>query len=222
MYDITLRRLKDRIATPICHLIPQPITPNILTLLAFILGLLSCFTAAFSSTPSPPPPPLHNQPLTFWLLNRLFDGLDGSLARERNSASELGGFLDLLSDFLIYSLLPLAIVHGQSILTPSLVDWRAVAVLEASFHVNNFVLFYIAAVAAKRDEGELTSVTMRPALVEGFESGLLFTAMLIWPRYISVWSWGMSAAVAVSTVQRVIFLLPVLSGLKQSGKGKDS
>ncbi|KAI9696215.1 MAG: hypothetical protein M1836_005768 [Candelina mexicana] len=218
MYDISLRRLKDRIATPICHLIPQPITPNILTLLAFILGLLCCFTAAFST----PPSPLRNWPLIFWLLNRIFDGLDGSLARERNSASELGGFLDLLSDFIIYSLLPIAIAHGQSVLTPFLVDWRAVAVLEASFHVNNFVLFYIAAVAAKRDEEELTSVTMRPALVEGFESGLLFTAMLVWPQYISVWSWFMSAAVAVGTVQRVTFLLPVLSGLKQSGKGKDS
>jgi hypothetical protein len=58
----------------------------------------------------------------------------------------------------------------------------ALTLLEASFHVNNFVLFYSAAVAANRKDIELTSVTMRPALIEGFESGLIFTPMLVWPR----------------------------------------
>ena len=85
--------------------------------------------------------------------------------------------------------------------------------LEASFHINNFVLFYIAAVAAKRDKKELTSVTMRPALIEGFESGMIFTAMVIWPGHITWLCWGMSAAVAVGVVQRVSYLIPVLKRL---------
>ncbi len=160
-------------------------------------------------------------PLIFWILNRIFDGLDGSLARERGKASELGGFLDLLSDFIIYSLLPISIAYGQSKMNPDFVDWRAVAILEATFHVNNFVLFYIAAVAAKRDEKELTSVTMRPALIEGFESGLLFTAMLMYPYYITWLSWGMSAAVTVGVIQRVVYLWPVLDRLEKAGTQKD-
>ncbi len=85
--------------------------------------------------------------------------------------------------------------------------WLAIAVVEASFHVNNFVLFYVGAVLEKRKAGmvvgaggkdgakdgdgkeakakvmvkELTSVAMRPALVEGVESGIMFTVMLAWP-----------------------------------------
>lgn len=63
--------------------------------------------------------------------------------------------------------------------------WVAVALLEASFHINNFVLSYIAAILEKtkasnteKQKRELTSVMMKPALVGGFESGLFFTAML--------------------------------------------
>ncbi|KAI9718530.1 MAG: hypothetical protein M1812_003981 [Candelaria pacifica] len=218
MYDISLRHLKDRIANPICSFIPRTITPNSLTLLAFIFGLLSCYTAALSTPLAFTP----RAPLIFWALNRIFDGLDGSLARERGSASELGGFLDLLSDFIIYSLLPIAVAQGEGQSPAVFVDWRAIAVLEATFHVNNFVLFYVAAVAAKRDKNELTSVTMRPALIEGFESGLLFTAMLAYPYYITWLSWGMSATIAMGIIQRVTFLLPILSGLKDSEHAKTS
>lgn len=35
-------------------------------------------------------------------LNRLFDGLDGPVAR-RGGASDLGGFLDIVADFTIYA-----------------------------------------------------------------------------------------------------------------------
>ncbi|KAA6412674.1 MAG: CDP-alcohol phosphatidyltransferase [Lasallia pustulata] len=209
MYDITLRQLKDRHAKSICLLLPYWITPNIITFIAFIFGLLSCLTAALTA------PMSKSWPLIFWLSNRALDGLDGSLARERRLASELGGFLDLLGDFVIYSLLPIAVAHGvdTDVYGLSAVDWRAVAMVEASFHINNFVLFYIAAVAAKRDRKELTSVTMRPALIEGFESGMIFTAMLVWPGYITLLCWGMSAAVAVGVVQRVSYLVPVLKRL---------
>jgi phosphatidylglycerophosphate synthase len=95
------------------------------------------------------------------------------LARSRNAATDLGGFLDLLSDFIVYSLLPIAICFGQDF---SFVDWMALALLEASLHVNNFVLFYSAAVATNRKDTELASVTMHPVLIEGFESGLTFSA----------------------------------------------
>lgn len=212
MYDIPLRHLKDRYAILICQLLPAWITPNTITFAAFVCGLLACLTAAFSAPTSTP------WPLLFWLSNRALDGLDGSLARERKTATELGGFLDLLGDFIVYSLLPIAVAHGvdnnsTGLYESSAVDWRAVAMVEATFHVNNFVLFYIAAVATKRGEKELTSVTMRPALIEGFESGVIFTTMLIWPGWITWLCWGMSAVVAVGVGQRVAYLVPVLRRL---------
>ncbi len=162
--------------------------------------------------------------LVFWISNRALDCVDGALARHRGQASDLGGFIDLLCDFIVYSLIPIscAVAASQPDGVGANVDsqlflWLPVALLEATFHVNNFVLFYISAVLEKRkakgDEKsvkELTSVAMRPALVEGTEAGLLFTAMLAWPQHIVPLSWLMAGLVTVGITQRVFWVIPVL------------
>ena len=231
MLDIPLRRWKDRLIDPLARtLVPPSVTPAHITLAAFVCGVLACYFAATATNSSSNS--TSAAALSFWLANRFLDCLDGSLARARNSATDLGGFLDLLSDFIIYSLLPIAICLGQSQCqrrqqpppitipsTSSSVNWTALALLEASFHVNNFVLFYSAAVAAKRhDHDELTSVNMRSALIEGFESGLLFTAMLIWPQHINFWMWAMSFGVAVGIGQRVLAVTSILSQIDSSNR----
>jgi phosphatidylglycerophosphate synthase len=208
MFDITLRNWKDGVVDPISRRVPHSVTPGQITSTAFVCGLLSCLLAMN--------PGYGKMALIFWLLNRFLDCLDGSLARATNSATQLGGFLDLLSDFIVYSLLPIAIARGQSQFIP--IDWTALALLEASFHVNNFVLFYIAAVAADKKDGELTSVTMKPGLIEGFESGTLFTMMLMWPARVSMWSWLMAIGVVLGTAQRVWTLIPVLKRLDSAIK----
>lgn len=202
MFDISLRQVKDRAAAPLCYCVPRSVSPLHITAIAFISGLLACLTATDVG--------LGGWSLFFWAMNRALDGLDGAVARDRQMVTELGGFLDLLGDFIVYSLLPIAITLGQELELLVDVNWLSVALLEASFHINNFVLFYVSAVAAKREEKELTSVTMRPALVEGFESGLLFTAMLIWPQYINFWCWAMSAAVGIGICQRVLWVVQAL------------
>ena len=205
MFDIQLRFLKDGIFQPICRYVPTFIAPIHITAAAFVAGLLSCYSASLKSI---------SISLCLWMLNRALDCLDGALARHRGTASDLGGFLDLLGDFIVYSLIPLGTAAGWS---DTGATWKAVAVLEASFHVNNFVLFYVAAVAEKRvakggaGAKELTSVMMRPALIEGMESGLLFTAMLAWPRLIEWWCWIMACLVAIGIAQRVIWTVLALS-----------
>ena len=220
MYDNHLRHLKDRITTPLCQILPSGLTPNHITLAAFISGLLAVGTAALPTSPSN-----RHWPLIFWLLNRLLDGADGTLARMRGTATALGGFLDLLGDFIIYSLIPPMLALGQEkrlagavdqpVPPVKVVDWRAVALLEGTFHINNFVLFYISAVVSAKMYGELTSVSMRPALIEGMESGLIFTAMFVWPQYLTVLCWGMSVAVIVGIAQRIYFIIPPLRRLDQ-------
>ncbi|KAI4225390.1 MAG: hypothetical protein L6R36_003932 [Xanthoria steineri] len=220
MFDLPLRPLKDHLFTPLCPHIPPSLQPHHITLLAFLSGLLSTFLIFLSHT---------NYPfaLLFWALNRGLDCLDGTLARHRGTASDLGGFLDLWCDFVVYSILPIAVAAGAP--ADARADagrWVAVAVLEASFHVNNFVLFYVAALVEKagkeeeeagakggrgnRRREELTSVSMRPALVEGFESALLFTAMLGYPSAIEGLSWTMAALVAVGIGQRTVWVIKAL------------
>lgn len=202
MFDIQLRSLKDSIFDPCCQYIPGSITPLHITISGFAAGCIACYTAS-----------QHHVPISifFWLLNRAIDCLDGALARHRRAASDLGGFLDLLGDFIIYSLLPISIAVGQ----PS--AWTAVAVLEASIHINNFVLFYVAAVTEKKAAAggeksqELTSLMMKPALIEGMESGLFFTVMLAYPGYLQELSWSMAFLVNVGVYQRVSWTISALS-----------
>ena len=204
MFDVELRYLKDRVFDPLCQYMPATITPLHVTATAYVVGLLSCWYASQS---------IISLSLAFWILNRVLDCLDGALARHRKATSDLGGFLDLLGDFIIYSLLPISIAIGQD---GSPRCWEAVAILEATFHVNNFILFYVAAVAEKlhgKDGAkakELTSVTMRPALIEGMESGTLFTLMLAFPSFVEAWSWLMAALVTVGIVQRTLWVTAVL------------
>lgn len=233
MLDISLRPLKDKIFDPLTATIPSFVTPLQLTGLAFLSGIASCIAAAYERPA---------QALTFWLLNRVLDCLDGALARRRNQSSDLGGFLDLLSDFVVYSAIPICCTLGLP--TPVVLHtsfsgaelqrrWLAVSIAEASFHVNNFVLFFVAAVTERKkaeravaaagkgvakgkdDEDvkvkELTSVSMRPALVEGTESGVIFTLMLAYPPWTEALCWLMSAGVAIGIAQRVSWTIRALS-----------
>ena len=76
------------------------ISPNQITLFSFILGIF-CFI--FLSLG------MIYISLIFFILNRFFDGVDGTLARLKKP-TDLGGFYDIISDFLIYALLPFGFI----------------------------------------------------------------------------------------------------------------
>lgn len=223
MFDITLRPLKDSLFDPVCKTIPKSITPLQITALAAVAGLISSIAAA-SKQPS--------YALSFWLLNRILDCLDGAVARQRGLASDLGGFLDLLSDFVYYSAIPICCAWGLESGGAGSTEyvrrlWFSVALAELSFHINNFVLFFVGAVVEKRkavaadakESGkrvaedavrELTSVSMRPALVEGAESGAIFTVMLAAPRWTESLCWVLIIGVVIGIVQRVLWVTRAL------------
>ncbi|KAF2035470.1 hypothetical protein EK21DRAFT_84535 [Setomelanomma holmii] len=204
MLDTHLRPLKDQIFDSITSLVPIALSPLHITVLAFLAGIQSCIYAASAKLlPS----------LIFWTLNRVLDCLDGAVARKRDQASDFGGFLDLLCDFIIYSAIPISCALSLEDAGKSV--WLSVAVLEASFHVNNFVLFYVAAIIEKQKGSgkagakkveELTSIAMRPALIEGTESAVFFTAKLTFPEHLQLLSWCMALLVCVGIVQRTVWL----------------
>lgn len=68
-------------------------TPNQVTLFSFLFGIMMCISIFFE---------LYYIALLFLIINRLGDGLDGAMARI-TSPTPLGGYLDIVFDFLIYS-----------------------------------------------------------------------------------------------------------------------
>lgn len=211
MLDLKLRSVKDSLFDPLCLLVPRSVTPLQITIAAFVLGSASCVAAAYG---------LVTESVTLWVLNRALDCLDGAVARKRNQASDLGGFLDLLGDFIVYSAIPISCALSVPVGSMAALRrlWLAVAVVQATFHINNFVLFFVAALAEKdtsKDgkKEELTSVMMKPALIEGFESGIVFTLMLASvgrPSSIEVLCWILSTGVLIGTLQRVVWAIGVL------------
>ena len=209
MFDIPLRKVKDRLFEPLVPIIPKAVTPGYVTAAGFIVGMLGCAASASPLTA--------HLGIFLWITNRVLDCVDGVLARSRGTASDLGGFYDLSSDFVIYSVIPIAIGYGRSTVPQSdeyespNFRWLGIAFVEATFHINNFMLLYSAAAATKRREDEVTSITMKPALIEGFESGIIFSAMFVWPHYIGILSWVMGGLVMIGVAQRFWDVVKILS-----------
>ena len=169
--------------------------PGTLTLVGLAVTIGAGWTAAEGLT---------GVALVAWLLGRLLDGLDGPVARYRGRASDLGGYHDILADTVGYVVVPL----GVALSVDSRAGWITLAVLLGAFWVNGMSWTYLAAILEKRgagasSTGEMTSVTMRPALIEGTETIVIYSAFVLFPQ-IAAWLFtAMAALVAINVLQRL-------------------
>lgn len=143
------------------------------------------------------------------LLNRLCDGLDGALARLHDATSDLGGFLDITSDFFLWAALPLAFIWQM----PE-AAWAG-ALLLSSFAMSMTVFLAFATMAEKRGletnaQGE-KSFFYLDGLAEGTETILFFAACCIWPTHFALFATIFAAMVYLSVAGRVVTSWRVLS-----------
>lgn len=173
MYDHVLRGPKKALFLPIARRLS--IAPNTLTALGLVAGLAAAVFSGFACI---------RLALLFWLANRFLDGLDGEVARAQQNQSDLGGYLDILADLLVYAFIPLglALSHNQ----PQV--WFSLAFMLSSFYLNVGSWMYLSSILEKRGEGaekqgEATSVSMPRGLIEGAETALFFTLFLLYPAH---------------------------------------
>ena len=201
MFDHLLRGLKDRLLTPLATLL-RGVPPNVLSLIALLLGLSAAVAAATGAWAAG---------LVLWLANRVTDGLDGTVARVAGRQTDFGGYLDILLDFIVYAAIPLGFAMQS---TDRLVLVLAVA-LEGMFLVNACSWMYLSAVLEKRASGaratgELTTVTMPPALVAGFETVVFFALFYLFPLKLPLLFGLMTTLVGLNVVQRLVWARRVL------------
>jgi len=198
MLDGALRPVKDRYLGPVVAGPVGRLHPTLLSM----LSLLTAVGAGLAASRQ-----LAVVAVALWLLSRFADGLDGAVARDRGTASDLGGFVDIVFDTIGYAAIPLGVAAGID----SRTGWIVTAVLLATFYVNAVSWTYIAAVLEKRGSaGAVTSVVMPRGLVEGTETIVFFTLALAVPS-IAVWVFGvMAAAVAVTVGERLWWSRSVL------------
>jgi phosphatidylglycerophosphate synthase len=197
VFDDLLRSLKDRLLAPLARALGSGCPPAAVSLLALAAGITAAWLAAERSYP---------WALAAWLLNRVLDGLDGTLARVQGRASDFGGYLDILCDFTVYALVPIGLVIGAP--TPD--AWRALSALLASFYLNAASWMYLAAVLERRGgraaaTGKTTTIAMPAGLIAGTETILFYVLFLLFPAQLVPLFLTMAGLVLVGVTQRAVW-----------------
>jgi phosphatidylglycerophosphate synthase len=92
MFDRQIQNFTQKPLKYIAKLFLKFISPNQMTLIGFGFGILMCISIVIDQ---------YLIGILFLFLNRLCDGLDGAMAR-LTAPTPLGGYLDIVLDFLVY------------------------------------------------------------------------------------------------------------------------
>ena len=193
MRDSVLRQKKDQLLTPVVRQLFANVHPNTLSWISLGVGLLS--VAAIVNQ-------MYWIGLVLWLGNRTLDGLDGLVARIYDKQSDLGGYIDLVLDFVIYLTVPIGFVFVNQ--TPT--NLWALIFLFAAYVINLLSWTTLSAILEKRRVGageRLTSIEMPTGLIEGAETILFYTLFYLLPGYIAYLFVIMGLLVLFTAGQRI-------------------
>ncbi len=136
------------------------------------------------------------------LLNRLADGLDGTMAR-LTRPTDRGAFLDITLDFLFYSSVPLAfaVANPQG-------NGLAAAVLIYAFVGTGSTFLAFAVIAAKRGLASEAypnkGFYYLGGLTEATETILVFLAMCFFPAWFVPLAYGFATLCGLTTIMRIV------------------
>lgn len=197
MFDRSIRRIIDPLlAIPARGLVRRGVSANAITIVGFLIGMSACGAIACG---------WYLVGLALILLNRLADGLDGMVARQRG-ISDIGGFLDIVLDLGFYGGVPFAFAWSE----PS-------RLLPACFLIYSFLgtsgsFLAFAAISAKRgittDQEAKKSFYYSVGLMEGTETVLFFVAFCLFPSAFN------SLAVTFGSLCWITTLIRVLQGVR--------
>jgi phosphatidylglycerophosphate synthase len=192
-----LDRLGTRLLRPLLLALARPLVAagvgaNTVTLLGFGVGLLAAVAIAWQQ---------FLVGLVLLLASRLFDGLDGTVAR-LTQPTDRGAFLDITLDMLFYASIPLAF----AIAAPS-ANALPAAVLLAAF-IGTSSSFLAFAVMAERRGLHSSAYPQKGlfylgGLTEATETLLCFAAMCLWPAHFGVLACGFAALCGLTLATRL-------------------
>jgi phosphatidylglycerophosphate synthase len=191
MLDALLRpHLEPPLARIAGRLDARGITADQVTFAGFLLGVLGAGALALGA---------YGPALALILANRAADGIDGALARRRGP-TDLGGFYDIVLDFLVYNGLLLGFAIG-----------RPEAAIPALFLMLSFVgtgtsFLAYAAIAARRGTAPPggKALTYVGGLAEGTETIAALSAMCLFPGAFAWIAYGFGAICWATTIGRIL------------------
>jgi phosphatidylglycerophosphate synthase len=190
--DRAARRLIDPVLEQLAVAAQQrAITANQVTVAGFACGLAAMAAIALQS---------YGLALLLLLANRLADGVDGALAR-RNGATDLGGYLDIVLDFIIYSGAAFAFALAQ----PDHAVAAAFLIFSFMGTGSSFLAFAIFAAKRKLDGEEAANKSFYylGGITEGTETILLFVIVLLFPGWFPAAAYLYGTLCWLTTVGRI-------------------
>ena len=173
------------------HLARLGVTANGVTVTGFLVGCGAWAMLALES---------YGLALVLILLNRLSDGLDGAVARH-GRVTDLGGYLDIVLDFLFYS----GVIFFFAVGRPE--EALAAAFLIFSFIGTGASFLAFATLAAKRGVTTAArgkkSIYYLGGLTEGTETIALFVAICLFPDLFAWFAWLFGALCWLTTAVRI-------------------
>lgn len=199
MLDRQLRQLKDAILVPAADVVGARVHPTTLTAAGLAVGLACAVVAAQGA---------YTIGLVLWLLNRLLDGLDGTVARRSGRQTDLGAYLDLLADFAVYAAVPV----GLAVSVDDRGAYIALALMLSAFYINAAGWMVLSALLEKRragvkSTGEQTGITMPTGLIEGTETFAAYVLFFLLPDSLVLLFAGFALLVMVTVIQRILWAL---------------
>ena len=194
MFDDRIRPLIDPPLNAIGRRIAGfGISANTVTVIGFVTGIAGALLIAVGE------PAVG---LIVIIVSRLADGLDGAVARATEK-TDIGGFLDIVLDFIFYGAVPLAFaIHDPAN------NALPAAVLLLSFFANGTTFLAYAIMAEKRDiettaQG-VKSLYYMSGLAEGAETILAIILFCLFPAYFAAIAYAYAALCYASAAGRIM------------------
>lgn len=163
-----------------------------MTIISFLIGL-AALPALFMNW--------HWAALGCIIINRIGDGLDGTLAR-MGTPTDAGGFLDIVLDFVFYS----SVVLGFALSDPAS-NGLAASVLLFTFVGTGSSFLAFAIMAEKRGVENLVypqkGIYYLGGLAEGTETFLFFILSCLFPIHFSMFAYCFAIICIVTMVMRI-------------------
>ena len=194
MLDSRLRPLFDPLLNSIAaRLARAGVSANAITLTGFLVGLLAVPLIAYQ---------FFLAALAAIFANRLLDGLDGAVAKQ-TGATDLGGYLDIVLDFIFYS----AVILGFTLAMPDQAVYGAFLIFSFVGTGSSFLAFAI--FAEKRGiSSEIhgsKSLYYLGGLTEGTETILLFILLCVFPAHFALFATVFGVLCWLTTFSRIQF-----------------
>ena len=192
MLDSTFRKLVDPALNPIATiLVKVGFSANTITIIGFLIGIVGWIALAMNQ---------YYLALGMIAINRIFDGLDGLMA-QKTTKTEIGGFLDIVLDFLFYSGVPFFFAVGKPEIG-----------LPASFLIFSFIgtgssFLAYSAIAAKHnnknDKYKNKAIYYLGGLTEGTETITFFVFICLKPDKFTEAAWIFGGLCWITTFTRI-------------------